>query len=53
MRRALYWALTPLRLIAFLVGVAWCAVIDGADAAEDWYTGGKGLGRLINDQEDR
>ncbi len=42
-------ALTPLRWAGFIVGLLACAVIDGADQAEDWYTNGKGLGKIIND----
>jgi len=29
--------------------LVFCAIAVGADAAEDWYTDGKGLGRLVND----
>lgn len=49
MRRLLRIALTPARWTGFLIGILACAIIDGADQAEDWYTEGRGLGKIIND----
>lgn len=49
MRRLVHWLLLPLRFVGFLCALVFCAIAVGADAAEDWYTDGKGLGRLVND----
>lgn len=51
MRRAVLILLWPFKFVGFLLAVVCCAIIVGADVAEDWYTDGKGLGRLINDDE--
>lgn len=50
-KRLLHILLAPVRLAGFVVGILACAVIEGADQAEDWYTDGQGLGKIINDQE--
>lgn len=49
LKRALRILLTPARWAGFLVGIIACAIIDGADEAEDWYTDGEGLGKIVND----
>lgn len=45
----LRYALAPLRWAGFVIGILACAIIDGADQAEDWYTKGEGLGKVVND----
>ena len=52
MKRALRLALLPIFWVSFVLGLAMCAIIDGADAAEDWYTDGKRLGSILNDVKD-
>jgi len=48
-KRLLHILLAPARWAGFVIGILACAVIDGADQAEDWYTDGAGLGKIIND----
>lgn len=49
MKRALRILLAPVRWLAFAIGIVFCAIIDGADQAEDCYTDGEGLGKIVND----
>ena len=51
MKLALRILLAPVRWLAFVLGLLMCAAIDGADEAEDWYTDGKGLGKIVNDED--